>query len=153
MERFPINSLDFKDSDGRWKTMIFYREGRKGHWGVYSAEEARQVYLECDTEYEAAMRFVTSWEHWKEIAKSKHCKPLIDLWREEKLLQDQTEARKMLLKSARTGNLTAARVIYEAKKEEAQSKQAKKTQKLVDRQEEEILAKTAANIINIKAGK
>jgi hypothetical protein len=150
-ERFPINSLDFRDPDGRWKTMIFYREGKQGLWGVYSQEEGRRVYLECDTEYEAAMRFVTSWEHWKEIAKSAHCKPLIDLWREEKMMQDQTRARKMLWKAAEQGNLSAARTIYEAKKEEKEQKQKTKAHKEQESKEQEILGNTSAKLISIKA--
>ena len=154
MERFPVQSELFRDADGRWKTGIFYRKFRGpvgGATGVYDDEEARQVFLDSATEYEAAMKFVTSWEHWKAIAKSPHCKPMIDLWREEKMMMDQTEARKHLIKAAEKGNLTAARVIYEAKKEEAIQKKAEKAQQKVDKEEEELLNKSSARILSIKA--
>lgn len=151
MDRFPINSENYRDSDNRWRTGIFYRGDKAGPLGVYTFEEGRRVFLESATEYEAAMRFVTSYEHWKAIAKSAHCKPMIELWREEKLLADQTKARQQLLKAADNGNLTAARVIYEAKKEERSQKERVKAQKQADQREEEILNRSQAKLISIKA--
>lgn len=151
-QRFPIDSNEFSYDQGRhWKTGIFFRKDKPGADRVYEYEEARAVYLQCDTEYEAAMRFVTSWEHWKAIAASPHCKPMIDSWREEKMLQDQTKARKTLLEAANKGNLTAARVIYDAKKEEKQTKDAEKLQKEIDQKEQSLLKDSAARIISIKA--
>lgn len=151
IKRYPINSADYRDPDGRWKTSIFYRAPKVGHNGIYEFEEARKVFLESNTEYEAAMKFVTSWEHWKAIANSGLCKPMIDLWREEKLMQDQTKAREMLWKAAENGNLTAARVIYEAKKEEKITKEAKKKQEQMDAREEQLLQNSVAKIVSLKA--
>ena len=152
MDKYPVDSTLFKDPDGRWKTAIFYRPGKgKSIAASYSYEEGRKVFLESATEYEAAMRFVTSWEHWKAIASSAHCKPMIDSWREEKLLQDQTKARKMLWEAAEGGNLTAARVIYEAKKEEKLHKEAKKKQSEAERREAELIQNSVNKIVSIKA--
>jgi hypothetical protein len=153
MQKYPIISKEHVDATGRWKVGIFYKErGPRGNAeAIYPEDEAREVYLSCDTEYEAAMKFVTNWEHWKAVAEAPHAKKMIDAWREEKLMMDQTKARKMLLKAAEDGNLTAARVIYEAKKEEKANQEAKKQQEKVNQQEQELLNKTAARLVSIKA--
>ena len=151
MERFPLDSSKYKDGTDRWRTGIFYRDKKLSPYAAYTFEEGRQVFLESSTEYEAAMKFVTSWEHWKEIVKSPSCAPMVALWREEKLLKDQTKARKILWESAEKGNHTAARFIYEAKKEERQQRQKQQEQKLADQREEELLMKSASNLVKLKS--
>ncbi len=143
-----INSSEYKDLDGRWKVAIFSKGAARG---IHDVEESRDLFLSSATEYEAAMQFVSSWEHWKHICMSPINKKTLDLWREEKLLQDQTKARKMLWEAAEKGNLTAARVIYEAKKEQQQQKKGKKIQSEQELREEELLKTSTAKIVSLKA--
>tara|TARA_Y100000114_G_scaffold43216_1_gene38659 strand:- start:9902 stop:10399 length:498 start_codon:yes stop_codon:yes gene_type:complete len=157
IQRFPVISEgNFKDAhQNRWRTSIFIL-GRAGEAtgeerGVYTLEEGRQVFLNSATEYEAAMQLVTSWDHWKAVRNSPMNRGYIEAWLEEKNLADQTKARKKLMAAAEEGNVGAARLIYEAKKEEAEQRRKEKAQKEIDKRGNDILTKSLGNIISIEA--
>ena len=114
---------------------------------LYTIEEqdnelpsAHKIYMNSMTEYDAAMKLFGSFKYWKEMLKgSIKIRALIEEWREEKMLRDQDKARRILWEEAEKGNIGAARVIYEAKKEEAQQKAAMREQRNKESSEQEVL--------------
>lgn len=159
IEKFPVDSEKYyrEPYHGGWRVGIFrlIRAGETGgagtERGVYTLEEGREAFMSSTTEYEAAMKLVSSWDHWKAIAKSPMNARYIDVWKEEKILSDQTKARKRLMQAADEGNVSAARTIYEAKKEEREQRERAKKQAQEEQYQNDILSKSAANIISLKA--
>ena len=96
---------------------------------------AHRIYMESMNEYDAAMKLVPTWTYWNTMLKhSVRIRHQVESWREEKLLRDQARAKAMLWAQAEKGNISAQRVLYESKKEEAeqrrrQSEQNKRSQK------------------------
>ncbi len=70
-----------------------------------------RIYMEQDTEYDAAMLLLGRWEHWLHLCGTTFFKPHIEKWRAEKIAKDASIAHKALMQGAREGNLTAARTI------------------------------------------
>jgi len=125
-----------KDNIGRYRTNIFYEFNKTRHEDyppLYTMREdewkglpsAYRIYMESDSEYEAAMKLVGSWAHWQRLLK---CKPFInggeelgiwmglDQWREEKAIQDKAFALNQLKISAAGGNVQAQKIILEGDK-------------------------------------
>jgi hypothetical protein len=90
------------------------------------------LYRDCNSEYEAAILIVESWEHWKklcsldwfvkghETSAGLKYQGLND-WKEEQELRKKSVSETVLMEQVVEGNVTAARFIYEQ-----QSKQAVK---------------------------
>jgi hypothetical protein len=82
--------------------------------------------MEAESEYEAAMILVGSWQHWQRLLK---CKPFMEgsddggswqglkSWREEKAIRDKALAYNQLKISAAQGNVTAQKIIFDGDKE------------------------------------
>lgn len=88
---------------------------------VWHLDEAHEIYMNSMNEYEAAMQLVPTWAFWQEmLKKSSKIKRQVDLWREEKLMKDQARAKRLLWEQAEKGNVSAQKMLFEAKKEEAQ---------------------------------
>jgi hypothetical protein len=125
-----------KDSIGRYRTNIFYefnKSAQEDYPPLYTMREdewkglpsAYRIYMESDSEYEAAMKLVGSWAHWQRLLK---CKPFInggedlgiwmglDQWREEKAIQDKAVAYNQLKMSAMGGNVQAQKLLLEGDK-------------------------------------
>ena len=84
---------------------------------------AHKIYMESMNEYEAAKQLVPTYAFWKNMLRtSVKIRKLVEEWREEKMMKDQAQARRMLWEQANKGNVTAQRILYEAKKEEAQQR-------------------------------
>ena len=125
-----------KDSRGAYRTNLFREFNTISHKDqppMYTMHEedrnglpsAKRIYMEAESEYDAAMQLVGSWQHWKRLLR---CKPFtkglpnqqwegLDFWREEKEIRDKAEAFKQLKKSAAKGNVPAQRTIYEGNKQ------------------------------------
>ena len=115
---------------------------------------AHKIFMESMNEYDAAMKLVPSWEYWKNMLRtSVRIAKLIDEWREEKLLKDQAAARQMLWDQAKKGNVSAQRILYESKKEEAAQKRQQKEIRNREIKEQEILEERLATITNLKVVK
>jgi len=84
---------------------------------------AHRIYMDSMNEYEAAKTLVPTWDSWKSMLKfSVKIRRMVESWREEKMMKDQASARRMLWEQAQKGNVTAQRILYESKKEEAQQR-------------------------------
>lgn len=131
-----------KDSMGRYRTNIFYEFNKTRHEEyppLYTMREetwaglpsAYLIYMLSDSEYEAAMKLVGSWNHWQRLLK---CKPFMEgsdesgswvglqQWREEKRIQEKAHAFNQLKISAAQGNVTAQKIIYDGEKENAKGR-------------------------------
>ena len=117
-----------------------------------SLPSAHEVYMNALTEYSAAQQLVGSWDYWKKMLRSSvRIRRLIDEWRGEKLLIDQTRARELMWKAAETGNASAARFLLESKKEEAAQKKAQTEDSLKLASEQEMLKQRLDRLTALKA--
>lgn len=138
---YPVDSAKFLRPKGVYVLSI------SPH--IYSEDEIREAFLECSTEYEAAMRFVSHWEHWKQIMKSKHFSDLIVQWREEKEHKDKTEQKKLLQESAKKGNVSAQKILFEYQDAERR-KAAEKKAKAESKTAAEKAAEKRAELLNAR---
>lgn len=69
------------------------------------------IYMEYETEYEAAIALLGSWPHWEKLCKTRWFAQHKEKWDAERKLRDESLARKTLLKQAKEGNVTAAKAI------------------------------------------
>lgn len=112
---------------------------------------AHKIYMDSMNEYEAAKALVPTWEFWKNMLKfSVKIRRLIEGWREEKMLKDQAAARRMLWEMAQKGNVSAQRILYESKKEEAQQRQAQARAAMEDRHQQEMAEKVLGRLKVVK---
>jgi len=89
---------------------------------------AYQIYMASDSEYEAAMKLVGSWNHWQRLLK---CPPFLNGpedafswtglndWRREKEIKDKAIAYNQLKINAAGGNVQAQKIVYDGDKTEA----------------------------------
>ena len=82
------------------------------------------LYRACDSEYEAAILIVESWEHWKKLCSldwfvTGHETTAglryqgLDAWKEEQELRKKSESETMLMGMIKEGNVTAAKFMFE----------------------------------------
>jgi hypothetical protein len=82
------------------------------------------LYRDCNSEYEAAILIVESWEHWKKLCSldwfvKGHETTAglryqgLDAWKEEQELRKKSVSEKILMAEVVKGNVTAAKFIYE----------------------------------------
>lgn len=130
-----MSKPEMKDARGAYRTNIFLEFNTSTHdeqpplYTMHEEEReglpsAKKIYMEAESEYEAAMQLVGSWQHWKRLLR---CSPFmkglpystwegLEAWREEKEIRDKADALKQLKKSAEKGNVTAQKIIYEGEK-------------------------------------
>jgi hypothetical protein len=70
------------------------------------------IYMTCDSEYEAAIKLLGSYSHWKKLTSTVWFAPHLERWEAERNTRDEAIARSTLVKLAEAGNVTAARTIY-----------------------------------------
>lgn len=115
---------------------------------------AHKIYMSCQTEYEAAQELTGSWEYWKGMLRtSSKIRKVIEEWREEKMLRDQTRAKKMLWEAAENGSPSAQRLLYEAKKEEREMAAKQKVKNKAAERESEMLQSRIDRLTELKAVK
>jgi len=110
-----------KDSMGRFRTKSLFKELSETPAipTVYTIEEAYQLYMSHQTEYDAAMALVGSWQHWKKLIACKEFFEYLELWREEKEEKLMSEGIKSMVIAASTPdrqgrtNVVAARWLAE----------------------------------------
>lgn len=80
------------------------------------------LYRNSISEYECAIAALGSWEHWKKLCGIKwfqtgviNGSPFsgLDMWREEKQIADASEAKKVILEAIKTGDLQAAKFLFD----------------------------------------
>ena len=89
-------------------TIAVYNVSTKDHHNTLSMYN---IFMDKDTEYEAGMYLLGSWDHWQTLCGSSFFNKHITKWREERITREEALAHKVLLESARNGNVTAARTI------------------------------------------
>lgn len=72
-----------------------------------------RVYMECETEYEAALKTLNSWKHWQILCKAPCFREHISKWREEREIREAAIGKSVLIKAAEDGNVTAAKSLIE----------------------------------------
>jgi hypothetical protein len=77
-----------------------YNLGTLDHDGTVSMY---QIYMQCATEYEAALVLLGSLRHWSMLLECKWFKPHIDQWRKDMALRDEAIGRQALLMAAAKG--------------------------------------------------
>jgi hypothetical protein len=88
------------------------------------------LYRDCNSEYEAAILIVESWEHWKKLCSldwfvKGHVTSAglkyqgLDDWKEEQELRKKSISETILMKEVGKGNVTAAKFIYEQQGKQA----------------------------------
>lgn len=95
----------FKDNRGAWRTASLFEEtcdDPAKYPPVYSLADSdtsscvslKERYLECrdPTEYQFAIIYLGSWDHWLRICDSWILKPHIEEWREQLALKMRAEA-------------------------------------------------------------
>ena len=111
----------------------FNNNYRRAHQApVYTMKEhdynglisAYRVYMDSSDEYEAAMKLFGSWDAFQMYLdmepfflgphqNSRYKYKGVREWRKEKELRDKSEAKKLLWTSAKRGNVTAQKLIYD----------------------------------------
>lgn len=79
----------------------------KGHLSVY------RLYMECDSEYEAAYKLLNSWKHWQILSASPWFAKELKKWREEREIKEFALGKAALIKEAESGNITAAKSLID----------------------------------------
>jgi hypothetical protein len=110
---------------------------------------AYQIYMQSESEYEAAMKLVGSWTHWQRLCKSNKFMNGSEMeswtglasWREEKEIKDKAYAYMLLKVSAADGNVQAQKAVLEGEKKAGQRGRPSKAQI-------EQAAKEAAKVTN-----
>lgn len=70
------------------------------------------IYMECDSEYEAAIKLLGSYPHWQKLKRCSWFHDYFEAWEAERNIRDEAIARSILVRLAMVGNVTAARTIY-----------------------------------------
>ncbi len=88
----------FKDHAGRYFTTGLFKETavREKKYVLYTMEEARQCYLECNdiTGYSFATGYLGGWDHWLAFQKSPIVMSYVNKWEEELEVRIRSQAIK-----------------------------------------------------------
>lgn len=91
---YTLRYLDFTDSKGHtYKSMYM-------------------IYMDCDSEYEAAIRLLGSYHHWLKLKRCSWFQDYVQVWEQERNIRDEAIARTILVRLAEVGNVTAAKTLY-----------------------------------------
>ncbi len=71
-----------------------------------------QIYMKCDSEYEAAIVLLGSYSQWQKLKQCTWFTLYFEKWEMERNTRDEAIARSILIHEAEKGNVTAARSIY-----------------------------------------
>jgi hypothetical protein len=83
------------------------------------------IYMYSESEYEAAMKLVGSWNHWNKLLTSQRFMEGskdtltwsgLKQWREEKAIKDRATVYTMLKMAAASGNVNAQKILFEKDK-------------------------------------
>jgi len=91
---YTLRNMDFMDNGGH----------------VY--QSMYMIYMNCDSEYEAAIRLLGSYPHWVKLKRCSWFQDYVQTWERERNIRDEAIARSILVKLAECGNVTAARTLF-----------------------------------------
>jgi hypothetical protein len=86
------------------------------HIGGKTYRSMYMVYMSCDSEYEAAIKLLGSYGHWKKLVAAKWFADYYARWEYERNVRDEALARSVVVKLAEKGNVTAARTLFQNSK-------------------------------------
>jgi hypothetical protein len=132
----------------RTKSLFFDLRGKSEYQGneyPYTLKEEDwrgslsmyKIYMEEDTEYDAAIRLLGSWRLWETLCACTWFKPYKVKWDEERRIRDKSLAKNILMEEARNGSVTAAKIIYDEDKKKA-GRPTKQEKNKVAREEAEV---------------
>lgn len=70
-----------------------------------------QLYFQCDSDYEAAMVILGSFDHWQRLCEAKWFAEKLAIWQEEKAMRDVAHGRAKIRELADNGNLAACKFL------------------------------------------
>lgn len=85
-----------------------YNLSTKDHNGTLSMY---QIYMQCDTEYDAALVLLGSLSHWRKLCECKWFVPHVEAWREDMAIRDQAIGRAAMIEGASKGNYAAGKAL------------------------------------------
>lgn len=117
-------TVDFRGDSGHYVTQALFYEFRfqtkcedapytlgefdhKGHKSMY------QIYMGCDSEYEAAQKLLGSWKHWERLSECGWFKEYLEKWRDERQIREAALGKKVLIEKAEEGFVPAAKALLE----------------------------------------
>jgi hypothetical protein len=74
------------------------------------------MYMEADSEYEAAINILGSYNHWLKLSKTAWFSAHLEEWESERNTRDEAIARSTLIRAAECGNVPAANAIFKNSK-------------------------------------
>lgn len=130
-----IDRSALKDSQGRYRTSLFYEFNRseEDYPSIYTMREeawkgrpsAYLIYMYSESEYEAAIKLLGSWNHWNKLCtldkfmngdKANSLWAGLRAWREEKEIKDRATMYSLLKMAAASGNVNAQKILFEKDK-------------------------------------
>ena len=72
-----------------------------------------KIYMEFESEYEAAQAILGSWTHWQKLCECAWFKPHLKKWREEREIRESAMGKAALIKEARKGSVAAAKALVD----------------------------------------
>jgi hypothetical protein len=75
-----------------------------------------KIYIECGSEYEAAIKLLGSWSHWNKLLKAQWFFKHVEKWREERILKEAAVGRATLMEKAKEGSVSAAKELLSFEK-------------------------------------
>ncbi len=118
IQRFPIDSKKYKNKrEGSYEPRIIFGD-RAGEFtgsyvGIYTYQEVYDVFMESTTEYEAAKKLVSDWEHWVCVIKYQPYIDIIARWRIEKEIKNRLALTELLWRAAKGGSVAAQKLLLE----------------------------------------
>ena len=122
-----------KDAGGRFRMNVFHEFNKEAHDDyppLYTMREqpfrglpsAYLIYMTSDSEYEAAIKLLGSWQHWKRFWGNKQFMggmqgqawEGLTAWREEKEIRDAAKAYLQLKASAEMGSVPAQKQVFDS---------------------------------------
>lgn len=97
------------------------------------------IYMQCDSEYEAAHALLGSWTHWTKLKGTSWFASHLEKWNEERTIREEALAHKTLLDQAKEGNVTAAKALMSGTKKPGRPANKKSAPKTGDRATEELV--------------
>lgn len=97
------------------------------------------IYMQYDSEYEAAIAILGSWPHWCKLKETSWFKPCLEEWDKERAIREDALAHKMLIQLTKEGNVTAAKALKSGAKPQGRPSNKKSEPRKGTRAEEALL--------------
>lgn len=97
------------------------------------------IYMQCDSEYEAAQVLLGSWTHWNKLKATSWFATHLEKWNEERTIREESLAHKALLSQTKRGNVTAAKALLSGTKKPGRPIRKKSEPKTNNREAEQLV--------------